>query len=243
MSLAEDFGRDVRNVIASEEYRQVFTTRLADDSQAKGRWNTAQGGSYYAVGVGTNVMGRGAHVFLIDDPFGTMADARSEKERKTVWDWYRGTVYNRLEKNGAIVLINHRMHEDDLTGKLLAEQAAGGDNWAVVELAIDEHCNSLWPEKYDTEALERIRRNTSATDWSALYRQNPTPEEGRFFSADWLRPYVTAPDRRTMTIYGASDYATPPAAPLRGPPPSPPNRATSSPRLQFRLLNPKIPPD
>jgi hypothetical protein len=47
---------------------------------------------------------------MIDDPFGTMADARSETERKNVWDWYTGTVYNRLEKNGAIVLINHRMH-------------------------------------------------------------------------------------------------------------------------------------
>ena len=50
-------------------------------------------------------MGRGAHVFMIDDPFGTMAEARSETTRKNVFDWYTGTVYNRLEENGAIVLI------------------------------------------------------------------------------------------------------------------------------------------
>src|ERR1700761_5276613 len=46
-SLAEDFGRDVRNIIASPQYRVLFDTRLAEDSKAKGRWNTSQEGSYY----------------------------------------------------------------------------------------------------------------------------------------------------------------------------------------------------
>src|SRR6516225_12053136 len=104
-TLAEDFGRDVRNLIASPEYADVFETRLSEDSQARGRWTTQEGGSYFATGVGGALMGRGAHVFLIDDPFGSMADARSEIERKSVHDWYHGTVYNRLEKNGAIVVI------------------------------------------------------------------------------------------------------------------------------------------
>lgn len=207
-ALAEDFGRDVRNIIASPQYRVLFETRLAEDSKAKGRWNTSQDGSYYAIGVGAAVMGRGAHVFMIDDPFGTMADARSETERKNVFDWYTGTVYNRLEENGAIVLINHRMHEDDLTGMLRAQQAAGGDRWEVVELKPDMQAGiALWPEKYPIEALERIRRNTTAQDWSALYLQNPTPDEGTYFKADWLRPYTSAPGRETLTIYGASDYA------------------------------------
>src|SRR5216684_561427 len=83
-TLAEDFGRDVRNIIASPEYQVLYDTRLAEDSKAKGRWNTSDGGSYYAVGVGAAIMGRGAHVFMIDDPFGTMADARRETERKNV---------------------------------------------------------------------------------------------------------------------------------------------------------------
>jgi predicted phage terminase large subunit-like protein len=207
-SLAEDFGRDVRNIIASPQYKVLFDTRLAEDSKAKGRWNTQQEGSYYAIGVGAAVMGRGAHVFMIDDPFGTMADARSEVNRKAVFDWYTGTVYNRLEENGAIVLINHRMHEDDLTGMLRAQQAAGGDRWEVVELIPDMNAGiALWPEKFPIKALERIRRNTKAADWSALYLQNPTPDEGTYFKADWFRPYEKAPARETLTIYGASDYA------------------------------------
>ena len=205
-SLAEDFGRDVRNIIASQEYTEIFNTRLAEDSQAKGKWATSEGGSYYAVGVGGQVMGRGAHVFLIDDPFGTMADAQSETERKNVWEWFQGTVYNRLEEGGAIVVINHRTHEDDLSGRLLAQQAAGGDRWEVVELkATPEH--PLWPEKYDSEALARIKANTLPRFWSALYEQNPTPDDGTYFSEDWLKPYTELPDRRTLKFYGASDYA------------------------------------
>lgn len=207
-TLAEDFGRDVRNIIASPEYSVLYETRLAEDSKAKGRWSTNAGGAYYAVGVGAAIMGRGAHVFMIDDPFGTMADARSETARKNVFDWYTGTVYNRLEENGAIVLINHRMHEDDLTGMLLAQQAAGGDRWEVVELKPDMQSGvALWSEKYPIAALERIRRNTTPQDWSALYLQNPTPDEGTYFKADWLRPYEKAPARETLAIYGASDYA------------------------------------
>jgi predicted phage terminase large subunit-like protein len=207
-NLAEDFGRDVRNIIASSEYKSLFKTRLAEDSQAKGRWNTAQGGSYYAVGVNAAIMGRGAHVFMIDDPFGSMAEARSETERRNVWQWYTGTAYNRLEDHGAIVLINHRMHEDDLTGMLLAQQAAGGDRWEVVELKPDlESGAALWPEKYPADVLERIRRNSTARDWSALYLQNPTPDEGTYFQADWLRPYDKLPPRETLKVYGASDYA------------------------------------
>lgn len=214
--LADDFGRDVRNIVASEEYAQIFKTRLAPDAKAKGKWQTDAGGSYFAVGVNTDVMGRGAHVFLCDDPFGSMADAHSETERRNVWHWFTGTAYNRLEENGAIVVINHRMHEDDLTGMLLAQQAAGGDRWEVVELKAlaEEHDplgrsvgEALWPEKYDEATLERIRRNTLPAYWSSLYQQNPTPDDGIYFNASWLRPVPTLPPIETLTIYGASDYA------------------------------------
>lgn len=216
--LADDFGRDVRNCVAGEEYAQVFETRLAPDNQAKGRWSTSQGGSYYAVGIGSDVMGRGAHVLIIDDPFGSMADALSETKRKEVYTWFTGTAYNRLEDKGAIVVIAHRMHEDDLSGMLRAQQAAGGDRWNIVELkALDDDGLALWPEKYDEDALARIRRNIKPRDWSALYQQNPTPDDGTYFKDEWLRPYYSSqwateqvagePARETLHIYGASDYA------------------------------------
>ena len=43
--------------------------------------------------------------------------------------------------------------------------------------------------------------------WAALYQQRPAPEEGDYFKAAWLKPYVTAPATDTLAIYGASDYA------------------------------------
>ena len=206
--LAGDFGRDVRNIISGAEYRCLFDTTLAEDSQAKDKWHTREGGIFYSVGIDGATMGRGADVFLVDDPFSSMEDAQSERTRKKVWDWYSGTAYNRLQPDAAIVIINHRMHEDDLTGRLIAQQRAGGDKWEIVELpAIDEGGEALWPEDYPLTALHRIRANTQARFWSALYQQNPVPEEGTYFLADWLRPYTTIPARETLKVYASSDYA------------------------------------
>jgi predicted phage terminase large subunit-like protein len=207
-ALAEDFGRDVRNLMKSGEYAQVFDVQLAEDSQARGRWNTAQGGSFYAVGVGGALYGRGAHIALIDDPFSSMADARSEPIRRELHAWYTGTLYNRLERKGAIVIIGHRTHQDDLQGRLLAQQAAGGDQWTVVELkALSASGDALWPEKFDGEALARIKANTTAQDWAALYQQEPTQDVGSYFKEDWLIPVLDLPPRSVLNVYGASDYA------------------------------------
>jgi predicted phage terminase large subunit-like protein len=207
-SLAEEFGRDVRNLMRAEEYAQVFDVQLAEDSQARGRWNTQAGGSYYAVGTGGALFGKGAHVALIDDPFSSMADARSPHIKDEVWSWYQGTLYNRLEKGGKIVVIAHRTAQDDLQGRLLEQQAAGGDKWTVVELkALDGEGHALWPEKYNEESLARIKANTSTQDWAALYDQNPTAQEGAFFKEEWLIPVDELPPRGMMAVYGASDYA------------------------------------
>jgi hypothetical protein len=86
-SLAEEYGRDVRNLVRSDDYAQVFPdVHLAEDSQSRGKWNTEQGGSYFACGIGGQLYGRGAHCLLIDDPFSSMADARSEHVRKELHD-------------------------------------------------------------------------------------------------------------------------------------------------------------
>src|SRR6516225_1030504 len=125
-SLAEDHGRATRNIIASPEYQQVFSTTLSEDSTAKGHWITSEGGSFFAIGCGGHLFGRGADVLVIDDAFGSAADARSELTRKAVHDWY-SSIYSRLEPGGRIIVIASRLHEDDLIGRLLAQQAEGHD--------------------------------------------------------------------------------------------------------------------
>lgn len=205
-SLAEEFGRDVRNCIGSSEYRNLFpSTTLAEDSQAKGRWNTDDGGGYYAVGIGGAVMGRGGNFGLIDDPFATWEDAQSETTRARVWEWYTGTFYNRIRPGGPIILIQHRMNEGDLAGRLIERQNHGGDKWAIVELpALLE--DPPWPERYDRPALERLKANSDPRKWSALYMQNPTPEDGTYFRREWFEFY----DPAVHVIghrYTTADYA------------------------------------
>lgn len=203
--LAEEFGGAVRNCVNSEEYRVLFPeVVLAADSQARGRWNTSQGGGYYAVGIGGALMGRGGNLGIIDDPFATWEDAQSEVSRRRVWEWYTGTFYNRIRPGAAIVVIQHRMHEDDLVGRLLAAEKSGGDKWEVVELKADPD-NPPWPQRYDKAALERIKLNTDSRQWNALYMQDPAPEDGEYFKSAWFGEYGEAPER--LNIYGASDYA------------------------------------
>jgi hypothetical protein len=58
--LAVRFGRKAKNLIDSEDYSKIFKTTLQEDSKAAGRWETAQGGEYFAAGVGGAITGRGA---------------------------------------------------------------------------------------------------------------------------------------------------------------------------------------
>ncbi len=213
--LAESFGRDVRNLVGSPRFRNLFDIHLAEDTQAKGNWRTQEGGSYYAVGIGGALMGRGATRGIIDDPFASMEDAQSEVSRENVWEWYTGTFYNRIRPGGAIVLIQHRMHEEDLAGRLLAQQVTGGDKWTVIDLPavgeLDKHGyeGPLWPERYNQEALERIRANTPPRYWSSLYMQQAVPEEGTYFLRKWFDDRFYDPKKVTQKLakFMTSDFA------------------------------------
>ena len=66
--LAVRFGRKAKNLIDSDDYQKIFKTSLQEDSKAAGRWETAQGGEYFAAGVGGAITGRGADLLIIDDP-------------------------------------------------------------------------------------------------------------------------------------------------------------------------------
>lgn len=204
--LANDFGREVRNIVNSPEFSVLFTAGLAQDSKAANRWHTDEGGMYVAAGVGTAITGRGADILLIDDPFKDRQEADSEITRQRVWDWYTSTAYTRLMPGGAVVVINTRWHDDDLSGRLLAEQETGGDQWDVLSLpAINEQGEALWPEWYPLERLEQIKSVLPARDWNALYQQNPIPDDGDYFKADWFGEYEELPPN--LRMYGASDYA------------------------------------
>ena len=67
--LAVGFGRKVRGLIDRKDFQELFPgVRLSADNKAAGRWATNRGGEYFAVGVNGAVAGKGADLFIIDDP-------------------------------------------------------------------------------------------------------------------------------------------------------------------------------
>lgn len=203
-TLAQGFGRDVRNIVASPEFSALFPEiGVASDSAARDNWHTNKGGVYTAMGVGGGLTGKGAHVALIDDPVKDRQDAESPIIRDAAWDWYRSVLRTRLMPNGAIVLVLTRWHPDDLAGRLLSEMENGtGEAWEV--LSLPAICDSdhdalrrgigeaLWPEVFPVAELNNIEKSVGPREWSALYQQNPTPGEGTLFKAAMI-PVVDAP--------------------------------------------------
>lgn len=197
--LAENFGRKVRDITADPVFPLVFGgVGLSGRSKAADRWETTRGGGYVAAGVGGSITGMGGDLLIVDDPFKNQEDADSKNYRDKVWDWYQSTLYTRIEKNGKIVVILTRWHEDDLAGRLLN---SGTDKWDVVSFPALAEENErfrlegepLWPEKYGTDALERIKSAVGTRVWNALYQQRPAPDDGAVFKKSWFQTYETPP--------------------------------------------------
>lgn len=190
---ADDWGRAVRNQLASPWFRQVFGHGLAHDSRAVRRFNTAQGGVYIATGIGGTITGRGADLLLIDDPHKGEEEARSEKLRAKVQGWFRSDAYTRLMPGGAIVIVQTRWHEADLAGYVQAELAHEG--WEVLNLpAINHEGEALWPERFPLQALELIKASVGSRAWEALYQGRPSPEDGGIFKRQWWRFWRERPE-------------------------------------------------
>ena len=186
--LAVNFGRKTKNLIDNEEYKEVFPdVKLAADSKASGRWETSSGGMYYAVGVGSNLAGRGGDLVVIDDPHSEQT-AMSAKGFDDAWDWYTGGPRQRLQPGGSIVLVQTRWSEKDMTGQLIRAMAKDplADQWEIVELpAIFEDGKPCWPEFWSLEDLTAVRASIPPSKWNAQYQQNPTGEENAIIPREW----------------------------------------------------------
>jgi predicted phage terminase large subunit-like protein len=183
--LSEDFGRRVRNLIDSEEYRDVFPqTMVADDQKAAGKWSTSVGGQYYAAGVGGALAGRGADLFVIDDPHSEQdVKSNSRLAFDTAWSWFQTGPLQRLMPGGAIIVIMTRWSLLDLTGRLIDYQSKNPEAipWEIVELPAilnedEENEKSLWPEQWPLASLKSTKASLDPRYWNAQYMQQPTSE-------------------------------------------------------------------
>jgi predicted phage terminase large subunit-like protein len=191
--LAIRFGRKAKNLIDSEEYAKIFKTRLQEDSQAAGRWETAQGGEYFAAGVGGAITGRGADLLIIDDPHSEQ-DAMSPTAMESAYEWYTSGPRQRLQPGGKIILVMTRWSKKDLTGILLKNQTeVKADQWEVVEFpAILDHGTkpeAVWPEYWKLDELEKVKATLPVGKWNAQWMQRPTSEEGALIKREWWRKW------------------------------------------------------
>jgi len=180
--LSEDFGRRVRNLIDSEEYAEVFNqTIVAADQKAAGKWSTSAGGQYYAAGVGGALAGRGADLFVIDDPHSEQdVKTNSRLAFDTAWSWFQTGPLQRLMPGGAIIVIMTRWSLLDLTGRLIDYQTKNPEAvpWEIVELPAilnedTEDEKSLWPEQWPLHALKQAKASMDPQYWNAQYMQQP----------------------------------------------------------------------
>jgi predicted phage terminase large subunit-like protein len=190
-SLSEDFGRKVRNLIASEDYRELFPhTVVADDQKAAGKWGTGAGGQYYAAGVGGALAGRGADLFVIDDPHSEQdVKANSRLAFDTAWSWFQTGPLQRLMPGGGIIVVMTRWGKLDLTGRLIDYQTKNPEAppWEIVELPaiLNEGTDdekSLWPEQWPLAALKSAKASIDPQYWNAQYMQQPTSDNAAIIS-------------------------------------------------------------
>jgi predicted phage terminase large subunit-like protein len=190
--LAVQFGRRVRNLVGSENYRDIFPqVELQADSKSASRWGTNFNGEYFAIGVGGALAGRGADLFIIDDP-------HSEQEAKTgrpdvflpAWEWFQSGPLQRLMPGGAIIVVMTRWSKLDLTGMIVnqMERNEDVDPWEVVEFpAIKDDGEALWPEFWDVNELLAKKAAIDIRYWNAQYMQKPTSEEGALIKREWWK--------------------------------------------------------
>ena len=191
--LAVGFGRKVRNLVDSEEYKALFPNlELRADSKAAGRWNTSKNGDYFAIGVGGTVTGKGADLLIIDDPHSEQEAALAATNPDVfdkVTEWYSSGPRQRLQPGGAIIIVMTRWAMRDLTGQVLKAAAArGGDKWDVIEFpAIMPSGKPLWPEFWSLAELEALREELPNAKWQAQYQQNPVGNESAIIKRDWWK--------------------------------------------------------
>jgi predicted phage terminase large subunit-like protein len=204
--LADTLAGNCRTLMSSPFYRDLFPTRLAQKRQAVDDFYTTEGGFRMATSVGGVLTGRGGDFLIIDDPL-KPDEAASQSQRKAVNDWYDSTLLTRLndKREGCIIIIMQRLHEDDLVGHVISR-----DHWTVLRLpAIAEEDEThrirslgktrivtrkkgeaLHPAREPFEVLNVTRERLGEYNFAGQYQQSPAPLGGGMVKREWFVTYA-----------------------------------------------------
>lgn len=203
----DNFGRKVKDIIASSErFRMIFPgCSLKPDTRSAQRFDLTAGGGYFCVGATGGIAGRRAHLLICDDVINEQT-AYSDTERGKIVRWYIPGARSRLLGVSSEIIVNTRWHVDDLSAYLLkVDNVPNARNpWEVISIPaiLDKDSakllnlkegHSFWPELYSDDYLFMQRdsyiNSGEAARWSALYMQNPVPEEGNIVKRDYLKAW------------------------------------------------------
>jgi predicted phage terminase large subunit-like protein len=209
--LAVNFGRRVRNLVGSEAYKDVFPqVELQADSKSASRWGTNFNGEYFAIGVGGALAGRGADLFIIDDPH---SEQEAKQGRSDVfepaWEWFQSGPIQRLMPGGAIIVVMTRWSKLDLTGQIINHMTRNedADEWEVVEFPAILNDKPLWPEFWDIDELLAKKAGMDVRYWQAQYMQDPVSEEGALLKKEWWQIWEEESPPKCEFIIMALDAA------------------------------------
>lgn len=205
-SLARDLGLKTLRLMETEFYRNVFPkTRLRDDRRQATDFETLENGGRYAASFETGVTGRGFNLIIVDDPISAYA-ARSAAERDRVNETFDTMIASRLDNQvqGAIVVVQQRLHENDLSGHLLNK---GGWMHVSIPLIAEEATslqigNYLWlrkpgglllPSLWPQEVVARVRADMGEAAFSAQYQQNPSASIGELIKPSDIQKFDELP--------------------------------------------------
>lgn len=199
------YGADLAYTLsrAARDFYGSGGGQLHQAARAVRHWQTTAGGGLWAAGVGGPMTGKGFHLGIIDDPLKDAEEASSAAIRQKQKDWYASTFSTRMEPGAAIVVLQTRWHEDDLSGHLLAIEQDEPEHWHLIDMPalaegarpdLPPSCTlegdvrvpgaALCPERYSAERLQKIRGRIGSYYFDALYQQRPRPRTGGMFPLD-----------------------------------------------------------
>lgn len=193
------FGRRCKEFFKNEGIK-YFNIELDKSNSSAAEFGIKDNsGSMVSVGAGGSITGRGADLFIIDDPIKNNYDAMSSVIRENQYEWLRSTVMTRMEPRGNILLIMTRWHEEDLAGKLISSHSGEWDKFVMKSIYNENGKEkALWQDRFSLDRLKVIKKEIGNFWFSALYQQEPIPIGGGIFKREKIR-YFELQDKLIIT--------------------------------------------
>jgi hypothetical protein len=204
--LANKLSNDTRSIMTSEWYRTLFPdTIISPQKDTQQAFETTKHGGRLATSIGGIVTGFGGDIVVVDDPQKPM-DMMHEASRHKARDWLFNTGSSRFNdpKQGILVVVMQRLHEDDLVGniqhspdvkilKIPARAEEDLDFEGESTLYKFKTGSYLQKDRFGATEFEKQRLAMGSREFSAQYQQNPLPLDGGIFDWKWFVPCETLP--------------------------------------------------